>query len=233
MGPQKKSRLVTEKDKRITAYHEAGHAVIARVLPQCDPVHEVTIIPRGEAGGYTMTRPATDDGFISKNKLLDGICMALGGRAAEELIIQDVTSGASADIKMITERARIMVTQLGMSEKLGPVLYGGDSEIFIGRDMGAHVNYSDETAKLIDEEIERIIKEQYERAIKTLNEYMSVLHNMARLLVERETIYSEEIELLMQGKTVQEIEAYMDNIEAHGGHKNELEKQAEAEGNAN
>ena len=233
MGPQKKSRLVTEKDKRITAYHEAGHAIIARVLPHCDPVHEVTIIPRGDAGGYTMTRPANDDGFISKNKLLDGICMALGGRAAEELIIQDITSGASADIKMVTDRARLMVTQLGMSEKLGPVLYGGDGEIFIGRDMGAHVNYSDETAKLIDDEIKEIINKQYERAVNTLNENMSVLHNMARLLVERETIYAEEVEMLIQGKSVQEIEAFMDDLEANGGHKNELEKQAEQENNNN
>jgi len=233
MGPQKKSRLVTEKDKRITAYHEAGHAIIARVLPQCDPVHEVTIIPRGDAGGYTMTRPANDDGFISKNKILDSICMGLGGRAAEQLIIQDVTSGASADIKMVTERARLMVTQLGMSEKLGPVLYGGDSEIFIGRDMGAHVNYSDETAKIIDEEIERIIKEQYNRAVKTLSDYMQVLHNMARILVERETIYTEEVEMLIKGKSVQEILEYMDEVEKSGGHKNELEKQAEMEKSEN
>jgi len=227
MGPQKKSRLVTEKDKRITAYHEAGHAILARVLPHCDPVHEVTIIPRGDAGGYTMTRPANDDSFISKNKLLDRICMALGGRVAEELIIQDVTSGASADIKMITDLARVMVTQLGMSEKLGPVLYGGNSEIFLGRDMGARMSYSEDTAKLIDEEIERIVNEQHDRAVQLLQENMSVLHNMARLLVERETIYSEEIEMLIQGKSVQEIGEAMDEIERHGGHKNELEKAAE------
>ena len=180
-----------------------------------------------------MTRPANDDGFISKNKILDSICMGLGGRAAEQLIIQDVTSGASADIKMVTERARLMVTQLGMSEKLGPVLYGGDSEIFIGRDMGAHVNYSDETAKIIDEEIERIIKEQYDRAVKTLSDYMQVLHNMARILVERETIYTEEVEMLIKGKSVQEILEYMDEVEKSGGHKNELEKQAEIENSEN
>ncbi len=229
MGPSKKSRLVTERDKRITAYHESGHALLAKILPNCDPVHEVTIIPRGSAGGYTMTRPSTDDEFISKNRLLDRICMALGGRAAEELIIQDITSGASADIKNVTDIARLMVTQLGMSEKLGPVLYGGDSEIFIGRDMGAHVNYSDETAKVIDEEIERIVKEQYQRALNEINMRMSILHNMARLLVERETIYGEEIEMLMQGKTVQEICEHMDMVEKSGGHKNELEKQAEKE----
>ncbi len=227
MGPSKKSRLVTERDKRITAYHEAGHALLARVLPYCDPVHEVTIIPRGMAGGYTMTRPANDDSFMTKNKLLDDICMGIGGRAAEELVIQDVSSGASGDIKMITERARVMVTQLGMSEKLGPVLYGGDSEIFIGRDMGAHVNYSDETAKIIDDEIERIVNEQHDRAVKLLGDNIQILHNMARLLVEKETIYGEEIEMLMQGKTVQEITAKMEEIEKSGGHKNELEKQAE------
>ncbi len=230
MGPAKKSRLVTERDKRITAYHEAGHALLARVLPNCDPVHEVTIIPRGDAGGYTMTRPATDDEFQTKNRLLDRICMGIGGRVAEELVIEDVSSGASGDIKMITEVARVMVTRLGMSEKLGTVLYGGDGEIFIGRDMGAHVSYSDETAKVIDEEIERIVKEQKDRATKLITENISVLHNMARLLVERETIYNEEIELLMQGKNVQEIEAYMDEVDKNGGHKNSLEKEAEAVG---
>ena len=229
MGPAKKSRLVTEKDKRITAYHEAGHALLARLLPDCDPVHEVTIIPRGDAGGYTMTRPATDDEFQTKNKLLDRICMGLGGRIAEELIIQDVSSGASGDIKMITDVARVMVTRLGMSERLGTVLYGGDGEVFIGRDMGAHVSYSDETAKIIDDEIERIVKEQKDRGTKIVTENIAILHNMARLLVERETIYGEEIELLMQGKSVQEIEAYMDDVDKNGGHKNQLEKEADME----
>jgi len=233
MGPQKKSRLVTERDKRITAYHEAGHALLARILPNCDPVHEVTIIPRGDAGGYTMTRPATDDGYISKNKLLDRICMGIGGRVAEELIIQDITSGASADIKMITDTARVMVTRLGMSEKLGPVLYGGDGEVFIGRDMGSHLNYSEETAKIIDEEIERIVNEQHDKAVGILNDNMQILHNMARLLVERETIYTEEIEMLMQGKSVKEISDYMDEVERNGGHKNDLEKAAENEAKFN
>ena len=229
MGPAKKSRLVTEKDKRITAYHEAGHALLARLLPNCDPVHEVTIIPRGDAGGYTMTRPATDDEFQTKNRLLDRICMGLGGRIAEELIIQDVSSGASGDIKMITDVARVMVTRLGMSERLGTVLYGGDGEVFIGRDMGAHMSYSDETAKVIDDEIERIVKEQKDRGTKILSENVGILHNMARLLVERETIYNEEIEMLVQGKSVQDIEAYMDEVDKNGGHKNQLEKEFEAQ----
>ena len=233
MGPQKKSRLVTERDKRITAYHEAGHALLARLLPYCDPVQEVTIIPRGMAGGYTLMRPANDDEFITKNKFLDRICMGIGGRIAEELVIQDISSGASGDIKQITEEARTMVTRLGMSEKLGPVLYGGDSEIFIGRDMGTHVNYSDETAKVIDEEIERIINEQHDRGVKILSENMEILHNMARLLVERETIYNEEVEMLIQGKSVQEISDYMDEVERTGGHKNELEKEAAAEASKN
>ena len=229
MGPAKKSRLVTEKDKRITAYHEAGHALLARLLPNCDPVHEVTIIPRGDAGGYTMTRPATDDEFQTKNRLLDRICMGLGGRIAEELIIQDVSSGASGDIKMITDVARVMVTRLGMSERLGTVLYGGDGEVFIGRDMGAHMSYSDETAKVIDDEIERIVKEQKDRGTKILSENVGILHSMARLLVERETIYNEEIEMLVQGKSVQDIEAYMDEVDKNGGHKNQLEKEFEAQ----
>ncbi len=225
MGPQKKSRLVTERDKRITAYHESGHAILARLLPYCDPVQEVTIIPRGMAGGYTLMRPANDDSFITKNKYLDQICMGLGGRIAEELIIQDISSGASGDIKQITDEARTMVTRLGMSEKLGPVLYDSDNEVFIGRELGSHVmNYSEETAKIIDDEIERIINEQHDRGTKILSENIQVLHNMARLLVERETIYNEEVEMLIQGKTVQEIIEYMDEVEKNGGHKNELEK---------
>ena len=162
-----------------------------------------------------------------------GICMGIGGRVAEELIIQDITSGASADIKMITDTARVMVTRLGMSEKLGPVLYGGDGEVFIGRDMGSHLNYSEETAKIIDEEIERIVNEQHDKAVGILNDNMQILHNMARLLVERETIYTEEIEMLMQGKSVKEISDYMDEVERNGGHKNDLEKAAENEAKFN
>ena len=227
MGPQKKSRLVTERDKRITAYHEAGHAILAKLLPYCDPVQEVTIIPRGMAGGYTLTRPANDDNYKTKNQYLDDICMGLGGRIAEELIIQDISGGAYGDIKQITETARNMVTMLGMSQPLSTVSYEGDGEVFLGRDMGTHMGYSEETAKLIDNEIKRIIDEQHVRGTKLLEEHVQVLHNMARLLIERETIYTEEVDMLIAGKSVQEILAYMDEVEKSGGHKNALEKSAE------
>ena len=213
MGPQKKSRLVTETDKRITAYHESGHAVLAKLLPHCDPVHEVSIIPRGQAAGYTMTRPDTDDNHLTKAKLLDDIVMTLGGRVAEELIIKDISAGASGDIQAVTKRARLMVTEWGMSEKVGPISYGSDKEVFIGRDMASHVNYSEETAAIIDEEIRKIVDDGLQKARKLLSENKKLLDNMARLLVERETIFAEEVDMLMEGKSVEEIMAFMDENE--------------------
>ncbi len=213
MGPQKKSRLVTETDKRITAYHESGHAILARLLKHCDPVHEVSIIPRGQAAGYTMTRPDTDDNHLTKAKLLDDIVMTLGGRVAEELIIKDISAGASGDIQAVTKRARLMVTEWGMSEKVGPISYGSDKEVFIGRDMASHVNYSEETAAIIDQEIREIIDNGLKMARTLLAKNKKLLDNMARLLVERETIYSEEVDMLMEGKSVEEIMAFMDENE--------------------
>ncbi len=213
IGPQKKSRLVTETDKRITAYHEAGHAILARLLPNCDPVHEVSIIPRGQAAGYTMTRPDNDDNHLTKSKLLDDIVMTLGGRVAEELIIKDISAGASGDIQAVSKRARLMVTEWGMSEKVGPISYGSDKEFFIGRDMQSHVTYSDKTASIIDEEIRLIIENGLQKARKLLAENKKLLDNMARLLVERETIFTEEVDMLMEGKSVEEIMAFMDENE--------------------
>ena len=213
IGPQKKSRIVTDVDKRITAYHEAGHAILAKLLPNCDPVHEVSIIPRGQAAGYTMTRPDNDDNHLTKAKLLDDIVMTLGGRVAEELIIQDISAGASGDIQAVSKRARLMVTEWGMSEKIGPISYGSDREIFIGRDMASHVNYSEKTASVIDEEVSRIVNEGLEKARKLLSENKKLLENMARLLIERETIFSEEVEMLMKGKSVAEIMEFMDENE--------------------
>ncbi len=213
IGPQKKSRLVTETDKRITAYHESGHAILARLLPHCDPVHEVSIIPRGMAAGYTMTRPDSDDNHLTKGKLLDDIVMTLGGRVAEELIIKDISAGASGDIQAVSKRARLMVTEWGMSEKVGPISYGSDKEIFIGRDMASHVTYSEETAAIIDQEVANIIKNALEKARKLLKENKNLLDNMARLLVERETIFTEEVDMLMEGKSVEEIIKFMDENE--------------------
>ncbi len=211
MGPQKKSRVVTESDKRITAYHEAGHAIIAKLCEHCDPVQEVSIIPRGNAAGYTMTRPDNDDAHMSKNKLNDFICMALGGRVAEELVIKDITTGASNDLERVTEMAKRMVTEWGMSDKLGLVTYGANSQtVFLGKDMETHNAYSDDTAKAIDSEMHAIIESAHKRATDMLTEKRSVLDNMARVLIEKETIYSDEVDLLMEGKTHTEVIEYMD-----------------------
>ncbi len=205
IGPQKKSRVVTETDKRITAYHESGHAILARLLPNCDPVQEVSIIPRGMAAGYTMTRPDNDNNHIEKSKLLDDIVMTLGGRVAEELVIKDISAGASNDISVVTSRARKMVTEWGMSDKIGPVNYGGGDQVFIGKDMQTRATYSEELAKIIDMEVQEIIKNAHEKATELLSAHRKELDNMARLLVERETIYQDEVDMLMEGKSVEEI----------------------------
>lgn len=214
MGPQKKSRVVTESDKRCTAYHEAGHAVLACLCKHCDPVHEVSIIPRGKAAGYTMTRPETDDNDVSYNKLVDNICMSLGGRVAEELVIKDVTTGASADIQHVSSIARRMVTQWGMSDKLGLVAYDSDQPVFMGMEYeyggGTRNGYSQKTAADIDDEVRRLISSAHERAVKLLTENRSILDNMSRVLVEKETIYTEEVGMLMSGKTYLEVIEFMD-----------------------
>ncbi|MCD8307507.1 MAG: ATP-dependent zinc metalloprotease FtsH [Clostridia bacterium] len=215
MGPAKKSRVVTESDKRITAYHEAGHAILARLCPDCDPVQEVSIIPRGNAAGYTMTRPDNDDNHMTKNKLLDFICMALGGRIAEELVIKDITTGASNDLERITDIAKKMVTEWGMTDSLGLVTYGSNSQtVFLGKDMETHNTYSEETARLIDEEMHKIINGQHERGTQLLTENRSILDNMARVLIEKETIYTEEVDLLMEGKSYTEVIQFMDEQDA-------------------
>jgi len=210
MGPAKKSKVVTESEKRLTAFHESGHCILAKLCENCDPVHEVTIIPRGSAGGFTMTRPEGDRSYYSKNFMLDDICMGLGGRVAEELVIKDISSGAMSDIKQATKFARAMVTEFGMSEKLGLISYSDDSQpMFIGRDMATHNSYSEETAKMIDDEVREIISTQHERARKLLSENRSILDNMARVLIERETIYADEVDLLMEGKSYSEVIEYM------------------------
>lgn len=214
MGPAKKSKVVTEPEKRLTAFHEAGHCILAKLCPNCDPVHEVTIIPRGNAGGFTMMRPESDRAYYSRNYMLDDICMALGGRVAEELVIKDISSGASGDIKQATKFARLMVTELGMSEKLGLISYSDDSQpVFIGRDMATHSSYSEETAKMIDDEVREIVSIQHERARKLLTENRSILDNMARVLIEKETIYTEEVDMLLEGKSYSEVLQYMDEHE--------------------
>ena len=212
MGPAKKSHVVTETDKRATAYHEAGHAVLACLCKHCDPVHEVTIIPRGNAAGYTMTRPDSDDSHITLNALNDRICMSLGGRVAEELVLHDIATGASGDIQHVSAIARRMVTQWGMSEKLGLVAYDNDQPVFMGMEYGhSDRGCSPETAAIIDQEVRRIISEAHERARTLLREHRSVLDNMARVLVEKETIYNEEVMMLMKGADYKEVIAYMES----------------------
>ena len=211
MGPAKKSRVVTEPDKRITAYHESGHAILAMSLKNCDPVHEVTIIPRGQAAGYTMTRPDNDNDHIMKDQLLDEITMTLGGRVAEELVIGKISAGASGDIRMLTARAQRMVTEWGMSEKVGPIFYGSEGEVFLGRSYQNQHSYSESVAKLIDEEIHAIVSSCHKRATEILTEKMDVMHNMARVLFERETIHTAEVEMLMAGKSAEEVIASMDS----------------------
>lgn len=213
MGPSKKSRLVTEPDKRITAYHESGHAILACSLKYCDPVHEVTIIPRGRAEGYTMTRPENDNNFQTKQKLLDDITMTLGGRVAEELVIKNVSYGAMGDIKSLTQTARQMVTEWGMSDRIGPIFYGSDGEVFVGRSYQQEKGYSEEIAGVIDEEVRAIVESCHKRATEILTSKMDVLHNMARILFEKETIHTEEVNMLMEGKSVEEIIAFMDKRE--------------------
>lgn len=194
-GPEKRSRVITEKDKKLVAYHEAGHAVVAKLLPNADPVHMVTIIPRGMAGGFTLTLPKEDRYYISKNDLLDEVTELLGGRVAEKLVLNDISTGASNDIQRASTIARRMITEYGMSEELGPITYGGKhDEIFIGRDFGTQRNYSERIAAMIDNEVKRIVEEGYNRAEELLKANLHKLHKVAQTLLEKETLTAEEFE---------------------------------------
>ena len=224
-GPQKRSRVVTEKDKRITAYHEAGHALVGRLLKNCDAVQEVSIIPRGMAAGYTISRPKTDDSHTTLSHLEDTIAMTMGGRAAEALIIRDITTGASMDIKQATSLARSMVTEWGMSPALSNVYYGGEQEVFIGRDYQTQASYSDEIAAVIDTEIRKIVDTAYSRAYDILEKNVNVLHAMVELLYEHETIYGDEVDLLIEGKSAKEVSEYIEEKKA----RREAEAKARAE----
>ena len=166
VGPEKRSHVITPEDKRITAYHEAGHAVVARVLPNCDPVHEISVIPRGRAAGYTMTMPEDDRDHMSRGKILDEIAMALGGRVAESIFLDDICTGAYSDLQKATELARRMVVEFGMSDEIGPVFLGGQTEVFIAKDWGHQRNFSEEVAARVDKEIRRILEEQEDRAAR-------------------------------------------------------------------
>ena len=211
MGPQKKSRLVTEVDKRITAYHESGHAIVARCMPQWDPVHEISIIPRGQAAGYTMTRPDNDDDHITIGKLKANLAMSMGGRAAEEIVIEDVSAGAVGDIKQATGIARKMVTEWGMSDSLGPVYYGSSQEVFLGRDYQTTHSYSEEVAAKIDKEVAKLVDAAHEQALDILKTHREVMDVMVRVLLECETIYTEEVDMIMNGASADEVKEELKN----------------------
>ena len=201
MGAEKKSHIIKDKDKMITAYHEAGHAVVSYFLPTQDPVHQISIIKRGMAAGYTMYLPTEEKGHVSKNQMLEQICSLLGGRAAEQLTQDDVCTGASNDIDRATDLARRMVTKFGMSARLGLVSYGNDNnEVFLGRDFSSTPNYSEKTAAVIDEEIESIVMAQYSRALELLKNSMNKLHETAKVLFEKEKITGEEFRAIMEAE---------------------------------
>lgn len=213
-GPQKKSRIVTDSDKRITAYHESGHAIIGKLLENCDDVQEVSIIPRGMAAGYTLTRPENDDAHITRNKLIDMVTMMLGGRAAEEIVIKDISTGASNDIERASNIAKKMVTQWGMSKAIGNMYLGGDKEVFLGRDYGTTHSYSDDLGGVIDNEIKAILDSCYTRALEILQNNRKIMDNMVMVLFEKETIYTEEVNMLFDGKSAEEVIAYIDERQA-------------------
>ena len=198
MGPEKKSRVISEHEKKLVAYHESGHAITSRFLPTQDNVHEISIIPRGMAGGYTMYKPSEDKQFMSKTEMEEQIVSLLGGRVAEQLIMGDISTGASNDIERASKIARAMVTKYGMTERLGAITYGNtQEEVFLGRDFTQQKNYSEEVAGLIDEEVKKIVDTAYQKATDLLNEHMEKLHKVAGVLMEKEKIDGDEFEEIM------------------------------------
>ena len=223
-GPEKKSRIVTERDKKVTAYHEAGHAVAAYNLPTQDKVHQVTIIQRGMAAGLTVTRPDTDDQHVSRNQMRESIIMLLGGRVAEEIFLDDICTGASNDIERATSTARKMVTKYGFSSKIGTVVYGSESEeVFLGKDYGHTKNYSEAVAAQIDEEVKSIIEKAYSDCSAIIRANSDKMHLLAKYLLKFEKINADDFEKLMKGEID---DAY---IESHSpfDSKPEPEKKAE------
>ncbi len=199
MGPEKKSKVISEKDRKLVAYHEGGHAVVSRFLEHSEPVHQISIIPRGTAGGYTMYKNTEDKSFMSKSEMEDKIVSLLGGRVAEQLILDDISTGASNDIERASKIARSMVMRYGMSEKLGTITFGNDQEeVFLGRDINNVKNYSDEIAAVIDVEVKRIIDTGYDRAKRILEQHIEKLHKVAAVLLEKEKIEGDEFEEIMR-----------------------------------
>ena len=200
MGPEKRTRVRSEKENKLVAYHEAGHAVVSRYLPTQDPVHQISIVPRGMAGGYTMYRPTEDKNFMSKTEMEENIVSLLGGRVAESLILNDISTGASNDIERATKIARSMVTKYGMSDKLGTIMLGsGGEEVFLGRDFAQSKEYSEETAALVDSEVKKIIDKGYKTAEEILKANIDKLHAVAGVLLEKEKIDGEEFDQIFNG----------------------------------
>lgn len=201
-GPEKKSRVINNKEKKLVSYHEAGHAVVSYYLPTADPLHKVSIIPRGMAGGYTLLLPEEDSNYITKTKMLDQAVMFLGGRVAEEIVLGDISTGASNDLERATQMIRQMITKYGMTKELGPLTYGRDSgQVFLGRDLGHERNYSDAVAYAIDQEAKKLMEEAYQRATDILTEHIDKLHAVAEVLVNKETIEADEFYEIMDGVT--------------------------------
>ena len=230
MGPQKKSRVVTEKDRKITAYHESGHAILGKLLEHTDEIQEVSIIPRGMAGGYTMQRPENDNSFISYNHLMDEIAMCMGGRIAEEIVFKDITTGASSDINQATKLAHKMIHNWGMSKNLGFLGLETNQQVFIGRDYQTRSDFSEKLAAEADDEMRQILDYNYKRAKKILLDNKKLLDEMASLLLSHETINKDEVDLLIQGKTADEVAQIMDQKDADQKRKEEeTRKQMEKE----
>jgi cell division protease FtsH len=199
-GPEKKSRMMSENEKRLVSYHEAGHAVVGQFLPNTDPIHKISIIPRGRAGGYTLMLPTEDRHYLTKSHILDEVATLLGGRVSEDLVLKDISTGAQNDLERATSLVRKMITEYGMSEELGPLTFGHPQEqVFLGRDISQDRNYSEEVAFSIDKEARRIIEHCYQKAKKILEDNIDKLHLVATTLMEKETIEADEFEALMQG----------------------------------
>ena len=214
MGPKKVSRVIKEQDKIITAIHEAGHAIVSQALPNCDNVQEISIIPRGQAGGYTLTFDEEDRTHMTRKKLLDSITMMLGGRSAEEVMLDDITTGASNDIERATKLARKMVAEWGMTDEIGLISFGDGGEIFVGRDYQKQVPYSDDLSSRIDKEVKKIIDNAHKKAKEILSSKREILEKVRDILLEKETIYKEEFEMLYDGASVEDVKTAIDKKEA-------------------
>jgi cell division protease FtsH len=224
-GPEKKTRVMSEKERLVTAYHELGHAIVGHLLPNCDPVHKISIISRGQALGYTISLPTEDKFLTTRAELADTMAMTLGGRAAEEIVFEEITTGASNDLEKVTESAKAMVMRYGMSERLGPRVFGHDrSQPFLGREFGAEADYSDEIAREIDDEIRRIVEEAHQTAKTILEENKDGLDRISKILLERETVDAEQFVKLLEGAAEEDV---FDSDEAEEATEPEAEPEAE------